>query len=116
MDFFETSARLSSGYQSQCAVSSTTSCNTTMVTNVNPAINRTSHPFHTGFSAGGSAARTEGTPATAKGSGGLGTGTGDSALTVGCGSNCGLSDDDKVILSYESLTAYSVLATGNFFP
>src|ERR1700686_2864114 len=100
MDFFETSARLSCGYQSRCATSSTASCNTTMVTTVSPAINSTSHPSHTGFSAGRAAVGTSATVAVAKGFGA--SGVGGSALTRGCGSNCGWSEDDKEILSTDN--------------
>src|ERR1700730_9323962 len=85
MDFFETSARLSCGYQRRCATSSTASCNTTMVNTVSPAISKTSHPFQTGSSTGGCA--------DGKAGGRLASG-GVSTLTRGCGSNCELPDDD----------------------
>src|ERR1700676_1197735 len=96
MDFFDTSARLSCGYHSRCAASSTTSCSTTIVTTVSPAINSTSHPSQTGFSTGGGAVGTCATVAVANGFGV--SGVGGSALTKGCGSNCGLSGDDKIFL------------------
>src|ERR1039457_3118372 len=78
----------------------TTICRTTMVTNVNTAIRRTSQPFHTGFSIGTVALRKGVRSVGARGSGALGIGAGakgacGSALTSGCGSNCGLSEDDK---------------------
>src|SRR5579864_2811554 len=95
MGFCPISDRGSCGYHSRCAANSTTSCSTTMVTTVSPAINSTSHPFHTGFSTGGGTGGTGAAIAAAEGSGELKVGV--SALTGG-GSNCGLSEDDKNVL------------------
>ena len=67
-----------------------------MVTTVSPAITKTSHPLHTGSrgSGGGICASLIG--AGAKASGASCSVAGASALTTGCGSNCGLSEDDKM--------------------
>jgi hypothetical protein len=67
-----------------------------MVTTVNAAIKSTSQPLHTGFSTGGGAVATG---AALDGGKGLGALDSVSALVADCGSNCGLSEDDKGNLS-----------------
>src|ERR1035437_1174100 len=82
-----------------------------MVASVRPKISSTSHPLHTGFSTGGGAVGTGATLAGAKGSGTPGTGACDSALTSGCGSNCGLSEEDKTNSLSKTWPRYSVPGT-----
>jgi len=67
-----------------------------MATSVSATISSTSQPLQTGFSTGGGTGATETALNGGKGFGALGNA---SALTVGCASNCGLSEDDKVTLS-----------------
>ena len=68
---------------------------------VSTAISSTSQPVHRGFSTGGGAVET-GVPITtesglrAKESGTPGVGACGSAFISGCGSNCELSEDDKI--------------------
>src|ERR1700739_1248801 len=71
-------------------------CETRMVKNASPTISKTSHPLHTGFSIGGepTATATEAAGFELNGSGAAGV-PGCSGFTGDCGSNCGLSEDDK---------------------
>ena len=86
-----------------------------MATSVNPAISSTSQPVQMGFSIGGGAVGigvriTSRIESTEKASGAIGAGVNGcgSALTTGCGSNCGLSEDDKNLSLRESIWSSAV--------
>src|SRR6476469_8532627 len=94
--FCARSAREIRGYTMKCAPSNRASCEMKIVATVRPTTASTSQPFQAGFSIGGGTTGPN-VVETTKGSATLGTGACGSVPCNDCGSNCGLSEVDRLV-------------------